>query len=177
MGVRFEGKQSITRFSLIRSLAPLSRATLVRMQKNRVCEFVMEGKKLYVGNLTYSVGEDQLRELFSAYGTVASVKVIEQKGFAFVEMGSSEEAQAALDALNQTEYEGRTMHIDEARPMQPRRDFGGSGGRSGGSGGYGGRSSGGYGGGGYGGDSRGGGHGGRSGGSGGYSGGGNRKRY
>ena len=136
----------------------------------------MEGKKLYVGNLTYSVGEDQLRDLFSDYGTVASVKVIEQKGFAFVEMGSSEEAQAALDALNQTEFEGRTMHIDEARPMQPRRDFGGSGGRSGGSGGYGG-SSGGYGGrsGGYGGSS-GGGHGGRSGGSGGYSG-GNRKRY
>lgn len=134
----------------------------------------MEGKKLYVGNLTYSVGEDQLRDLFSDYGTVASVKVIEQKGFAFVEMGSSEEAQAALDALNQTEYEGRTMHIDEARPMQPRRDFGSSGGRSGG--GYSGGRSGGYGGGGYGGDSRGGGHGGRSGGSGGYSG-GNRKRY
>ena len=129
----------------------------------------MEGKKLYVGNLTYSVGEDQLRDLFSDYGTVASVKVIEQKGFAFVEMGSSEEAQAALDALNQTEFEGRTMHIDEARPMQPRRDFGGSGGRSGGSGGYGGRSGGGYGG-------SSGGHGGRSGGSGGYSG-GNRKRY
>lgn len=138
----------------------------------------MEGKKLYVGNLTYSVGENQLRDLFSDYGTVASVKVIEQKGFAFVEMGSSEEAQAALDALNQTEFEGRTMHIDEARPMQPRRDFGGSGGRSGGSGGsYGGGRSGGYGGGGgYGGDSRGG-HGGRSGGSGGYSGGGNRKRF
>ena len=137
----------------------------------------MEGKKLYVGNLTYSVSEDQLKELFSEYGTVESVKVIEQKGFAFVEMSSSEEAQAALDALNQSVFEGRTMHIDEARPMQPRRDFGGSGGRSGGSGGYGGRSggSGGYGDSGRSGGS--GGYGGRSGGSGGYSGGGNRKRY
>ncbi len=113
----------------------------------------MEGKKLYVGNLTYSVGENQLRELFSEYGTVVSVKVIEQKGFAFVEMESSQEAQAALDALNLTEYEGRTIHIDEARPMQPRRDFGsGGGGRSGGSGGFGGRS-GGFGSGGYGGGS------------------------
>lgn len=144
----------------------------------------MEGKKLYVGNLTYSVSESQLRELFAEYGTVESVKVIEQKGFAFVEMSSSEEAQAALDALNQSVFEGRTMHIDEARPMQPRRDFGGSsgggsggyGGRSGGSGGYSGGSSGGYGGSG----GRSGGSGGRSGGSGGYSGGssgGNRKRY
>jgi RNA recognition motif-containing protein len=131
----------------------------------------MEGKKLYVGNLTYSVKEDQIRELFSEYGTVESVKIIEQKGFGFVEMSSSEEAQAALDALNQTVFEGRTMHIDEARPMQPRRDFG-SGGRSGG-GGYGG---GGYGGGrsgSYGDSGRGGYHGGgRSGGSS-----GNRKRY
>ncbi|MDD1730010.1 MAG: RNA-binding protein [Methanospirillum sp.] len=123
----------------------------------------MEGKKLYVGNLTYSVGENQLRELFSEYGTVVSVKVIEQKGFAFVEMESNQEAQAALDALNLTEYEGRTIHIDEARPMQPRRDFGSGGGRSGGSGGFGGRS-GGFGSGGYGGGSGGssgrGGHGG-----------------
>lgn len=106
----------------------------------------MEGKKLYVGNLTYSVSESQLRDLFATYGDVVSVKVIEQKGFGFVEMGTSEEAQAAMDALNQTEFEGRTLRIDEARPMQPRRDFGGSsggfGGRSGGSGGYGGSSGG-----------------------------------
>lgn len=87
----------------------------------------MEGKRLYVGNLTYSVNESQLRDLFSQYGDVASVKVIEQKGFAFVEMGTSEEAQAAMDGLNQTVYEGRTMRIDEARPMQPRNDYGGGG--------------------------------------------------
>lgn len=148
-------------------VTPGLRATIVTNAKNWVCDRVMQGKKLFVGNLTYSVGEEQLRELFSGYGTVESVKVIEQKGFAFVEMGSSEEAQGALDGLNQTEFEGRTLHIDEARPMQPRRDFGGSG-RSGGSGGYGGRSSGGYGG-----DSGRGGHGGRSGG---FSG-GNRKRF
>ena len=93
----------------------------------------MEGKRLYVGNLTYSVKEDQLRELFSKYGEVASVKIIEQKGFGFVEMATSEEAQAAMDALNQTVFEGRTMRIDEARPMQPRRDYD----RGSGGGGYG----------------------------------------
>ncbi|MDD1727647.1 MAG: RNA-binding protein [Methanospirillum sp.] len=92
----------------------------------------MEGKRLYVGNLTYSVNESQIRDLFSQYGDVASVKVIEQKGFAFVEMGTSEEAQAAMDGLNQTVFEGRTLRIDEARPMQPRSDFGSGGGYGGG---------------------------------------------
>jgi len=113
-------------------------------------EFIMEGKRLYVGNLTYSVNEGNLRELFGTYGEIESVKVIEQKGFAFVEMGTVEQAQAAMDALNGTDYEGRTLRIDEARPMQPRRDFGSNSGSFGGnrsSGGYGGnRSSGGYGG-------------------------------
>ncbi len=106
----------------------------------------MEGKRLYVGNLTYSVNEAQLRELFSTYGDVESVKVIEQKGFGFVEMGTSEEAQAAMDALNETVYEGRTLRIDEARPMQPRREFGGSGGFGGNRGFGGGNRSGGFGG-------------------------------
>ena len=59
----------------------------------------MEGKRLYVGNLTYSINEGQLRDLFTQYGEVASVKVIEQKGFGFVEMGTSEEAQAAMDVV------------------------------------------------------------------------------
>lgn len=94
----------------------------------------MEGKRLYVGNLTYSVNEANLRDLFGAYGDIESVKVIEQKGFAFVEMETSEQAQAAMDALNETQYEGRTLRIDEARPMQPRNNFGGN--RSGGSGGF-----------------------------------------
>ena len=101
----------------------------------------MEGKRLYVGNLTYSVNEAGLRELFGTYGDVESVKVIEQKGFGFVEMATSEQAQAAMDALNGSDFEGRTLRIDEARPMQPRREFGGS---SGGFGGNRGGSSGGY---------------------------------
>ena len=101
----------------------------------------MEGKRLYVGNLTYSVNEASLRDLFSTYGDIESVKVIEQKGFGFVEMATSEQAQAAMDALNGSDFEGRTLRIDEARPMQPRREFGGSSGgfggnRSGSSGGY-----------------------------------------
>ena len=106
----------------------------------------MDGKRLYVGNLTYSVNEANLRELFGAYGDVESVKVIEQKGFAFVEMGSTEQAEEAMKTLNETEYEGRTLRIDEARPMQPRREYSdnrSSGGYNRSSGGYN-RSSGGY---------------------------------
>ena len=83
----------------------------------------MNGGKLYIGNLTYSVTGEQLRNLFAEYGEVKDVRVIEGKGFGFVEMATSEEAQAAMDALNQTVFEGRTMRIDEARPMQPRREF------------------------------------------------------
>jgi len=83
----------------------------------------METSKLYVGNLTYSVNEKQLEELFSQYGDVKSVRIIERKGFGFVEMGSVEEAEKAMAALNETEYEGRTMRIDEARPPRPRSDF------------------------------------------------------
>ncbi|PKL60532.1 MAG: RNA-binding protein [Methanomicrobiales archaeon HGW-Methanomicrobiales-4] len=105
----------------------------------------MEGKRLYVGNLTYSVNEASLRDLFSTYGDIESVKVIEQKGFGFVEMATSEQAQAAMDALNGSDFEGRTLRIDEARPMQPRREFGGSSGGFGGNrGGSSGGSSGGY---------------------------------
>lgn len=86
----------------------------------------MDGNKLYVGNLTYSTKESEISELFSTYGQVVSAKIIENKGFGFVEMGSSEEAQAALDSLNDTDFNGRTLRIDEARPMQPRTSFGGS---------------------------------------------------
>lgn len=86
----------------------------------------MNGSKLYVGNLSYSSKESDVTDLFSAYGQVVSMKIIENKGFGFVEMGSSEEAQAALDALNNTEFDGRTLRVDEARPMQPRSSFGGN---------------------------------------------------
>ncbi|HUU75945.1 MAG TPA: RNA-binding protein [Methanoregulaceae archaeon] len=83
----------------------------------------MEGSKLYVGNLTYSVTEEQLNELFSNYGDVKDVRIIERKGFGFVEMSSPEEAEKAKEALNETVYEGRTMRVDEARPPRPRREF------------------------------------------------------
>lgn len=101
----------------------------------------MAGKKLYVGNLTYSVTAEQLKELFANHGEVMDVKVIENRGFGFVEMASESEAEAAKQALDGTDYEGRTMRVDEARERQPRRGPGGGGGgyRGGGSrGGYGG---------------------------------------
>jgi RNA recognition motif-containing protein len=83
----------------------------------------METSRLYVGNLTYSVTEKQLEELFSQYGDVKSVKIIGDKGFGFVEMGSPEEAEKAKEALNETVFVGRTMRIDEAQPPRPRREF------------------------------------------------------
>ncbi len=89
------------------------------------------GAKLYVGNLSYSVGEEKLQELFSQHGSVTSVRVItdkfsgRSKGFGFVEMGSNEEAQRATAALNGTEFEGRTIVVSEARPLQPRPPRGG----------------------------------------------------
>ncbi len=83
----------------------------------------MQGSKLYVGNLGYSVTNQQLEELFTNQGTVKSVNIIEGKGFGFVEMSSTEEAQKAMEALNDTEFNGRPLKIDEARPQKPRRDF------------------------------------------------------
>jgi RNA recognition motif-containing protein len=83
----------------------------------------MEGSKLYVGNLKYAVTNDQLKELFSAYGEVKSVNIIEGKGFGFVEMSSPEEAKKAKDALNNTDFEDRPLKIDEARPPRPRSEY------------------------------------------------------
>ena len=83
----------------------------------------MQGSKLYVGNLNYSVTNSQLEELFGSHGTVQSVNIIEGKGFGFVEMSSPEEAQTAKDALHDTEFKDRPLKIDEARPRKPRRDF------------------------------------------------------
>jgi len=101
----------------------------------------MQGKKLYVGGLPYAVNEDQLRELFSEHGTVESATVItdrmtgRSKGFGFVEMSSQEEAQTAVDNLNNTQLEGRSITVNEAKPRQPRGDGGGGGGGYGGGGG------------------------------------------
>ena len=83
----------------------------------------MQGSKLYVGNLNYSVTKQKLEELFGNHGTVKSVNIIEGKGFGFVEMSSSEEAEKAREALNDADFEGRPLKIDEARPQKPRRDF------------------------------------------------------
>ena len=102
-------------------------------------------KKLYVGNLTYNVNETDLEALFSPFGTVQSAQVIvdrdtnRSKGFAFVEMGSDAEAQAAIQALNGSEHDGRNLTVNEAKPREPRSGGGGYGGGGGGrSGGYGG---------------------------------------
>ena len=80
----------------------------------------MQGSKLYVGNLSYSVTDDQLEQLFSEYGKVQSANVIGNKGFGFVELSSSTEADSAKEALNGSEFEGRTLKIDEAKPQKPR---------------------------------------------------------
>jgi len=95
--------------------------------------------KLYVGGLPYSVTEGKLQEIFAAHGTVESARVIADKftgqsrGFGFVEMGSGSEAQKAIGALNGTQLEGRTLVVNEAKPMARRDDEGGGrGSRSGG---------------------------------------------
>jgi len=133
------------------------------------------GNKLYVGNLPYSVRDEDLQQSFGQFGSVTSAKVMMErdtgrsKGFGFVEMGSDAEAQAAINGMNGQPLGGRSVVVNEARPMEARPPrtggFGGGGGGYGGGGGGGDRSSGG----GYGGG--GGGGGGRSGG-GGYGGGG-----
>ncbi len=164
------------------------------------------GNKLYVGNLPYSVRDSDLEQAFGQFGAVTSAKVMMERdtgrslGFGFVEMGSDAEAQAAIHGMNGQPLGGRSIVVNEARPMEPRPPRsggfgGGGGGRSGGGGGYGGGregggggyggGGGGYGGGGgggrgeggfrspYGSGSRNGGGGGRNGGGGGYGGGGN----
>src|ERR1700710_2860913 len=128
------------------------------------------GNKLYVGNLSYNVRDDDLQQAFAQYGTVSSAKVMmdrdtgRSKGFGFVEMGSDPEAQSAISGMNGQALEGRALVVNEARPREERPGgfgggggggrpggggggFGGGGGRSGGGGGggFGGGSGGGYG--------------------------------
>src|SRR5678810_1168388 len=113
------------------------------------------GSKLYVGNLSYNATGSDLEQLFGQHGTVQSAEVIadrdsgRSKGFGFVEMGSDEEAQAAIAALNGQEHGGRALTVNEARPREDRG--GGGGGGRGGFGGGGGGGRGGFGGGGGGG--------------------------
>ncbi|HOB75370.1 MAG TPA: RNA-binding protein [Phycisphaerae bacterium] len=107
------------------------------------------GKKLYVGNLAYSVSSSDLEKLFSEHGTVQSAEVISDrvtnrsKGFGFVEMSTDEEAQAAIAALNGQQHSGRALTVNEARPREERS----GGGRGGFGGGRGGGGRGGFGGG------------------------------
>ncbi|MDO9570918.1 MAG: RNA-binding protein [Hydrogenophaga sp.] len=123
------------------------------------------GNKLYVGNLPYTVRDEDLQQSFSEFGSVSSAKVMMErdtgrsKGFGFVEMGNDAQAQAAINGMNGQSLGGRSITVNEARPMEARPPR---------TGGYGGDRSGGGGGGGYGGD--------RSGG-GGYGGGGGRGGY
>ncbi len=134
------------------------------------------GNKLYVGNLAYSVRDESLQAAFSQFGAVTSAKVMmdretgRSKGFGFVEMSSSTEATAAMNAMNGQPLEGRAIVVNEARPREERPGGFGGGGGSGG-GGYGG-GGGGYGGGGGGRSGGGGGYGGGTGGGGGGTGGG-----
>jgi RNA recognition motif-containing protein len=110
------------------------------------------GSKIYVGGLPYAATEQQLSDLFAQHGAVESARVITDKftgqsrGFGFVEMTTSEDAQKAIAALNGTQMDGRTLTVNEAKPMEPRT--GGGGGGRGGFGGGAGRNSGGAGGGG-----------------------------
>lgn len=97
------------------------------------------GNKIYVGNLPFTATSENLNELFSKFGTVDSAKIVmdrdtgRSKGFGFVEMASGDEAAAAIDKLNGSDMGGRSLVVNEARPMEPRTGgFGGGGGRSGG---------------------------------------------
>ncbi len=109
--------------------------------------------KIYVGNLPFTAGEDEIRELFAPYGSPSSVTVVtdrmsgRSRGFGFVEIDDPEQAKAAIAALNGKEHGGRALTVNEARPQGERSGGGGRGPRGGGGGGRGG-----FGGGGYGGD-------------------------
>jgi RNA recognition motif-containing protein len=84
------------------------------------------GSKIYVGGLPYSTTESQLNDLFASHGTVESAKVITDKftgqsrGFGFVEMSTAEESKRAIEALNSTQLDGRTLTVNEAKPQEPR---------------------------------------------------------
>jgi len=91
------------------------------------------GKRLYVGNLSYSVTSESLEELFSQFGTVQSAQVVQDrdsgrsKGFGFVEMGDDNAAQEAIRGLNEKEVDGRNLTVNEARPREERSFSGGRG--------------------------------------------------
>jgi RNA recognition motif-containing protein len=85
----------------------------------------MQGSKLYVGNLSYGVTSEELEALFSEYGQVRNVNIIEGKGFGFIEMSNQSEAEKAKKGLDGSDFKGRTLKVDEARPRREkqRRDY------------------------------------------------------
>ena len=101
----------------------------------------MTSNKLYVGGLPYSVTDDKLQEIFAPHGTVESARVItdrmtgRSRGFGFVEMSSQSEAEEAIQKMNGTDLEGRSLTVNEAKPQQERSGGGGRGGGGGGGGG------------------------------------------
>ncbi|MBN20207.1 MAG: RNA-binding protein [Bdellovibrionaceae bacterium] len=88
------------------------------------------GKKLYVGNIPFSATEDSLRDAFSSFGVVESSRIItdrdtgRSKGFGFIEMGTDEEAETAIQNMNGAELDGRPLKVNEAKPQAPRNDNG-----------------------------------------------------
>jgi RNA recognition motif-containing protein len=92
----------------------------------------MEGSKLYIGNLSYSVTSEQLKELFGGFGEVGDIRIIEGKGFGFVEMSTQVDAEKAKKELDGSQFMGRTLKVDEARPQRDRGRRGGGGGGGGG---------------------------------------------
>lgn len=92
------------------------------------------GKKIYVGNLSYSMDDQGLADLFASFGAVESARIVtdrdsgRSKGFGFVEMASDSEAQTAIEKLHGTEQFGRSINVSEAKPMAPRENRGGGGG-------------------------------------------------
>ncbi|MCD6121771.1 MAG: RNA-binding protein [Spirochaetales bacterium] len=86
-------------------------------------------KKIYVGNLNYATTEDELQNLFGQYGTVVSTNIVmdrytnQSKGFGFVEMDADDAAEAAISALNDKEFNGRNLRVNEAKPRKPRNNY------------------------------------------------------
>ena len=95
---------------------------VVRLQahKDKSGEYTMQGRKLYVGNLDYSATYDEIKKLFANYGEVKYVKLFEDRGFGFVEMSNQSEAEKAREALNGSDFKGRSLKVDEARPQKNR---------------------------------------------------------
>jgi RNA recognition motif-containing protein len=87
----------------------------------------VQGRKLYVGNLSYGVTREELEQLFSSHGQVQFVQLIEGKGFAFLEMSNQAEAEKAKKELNGVDFKGRNLFVDEAKPPRTKKKRGGRG--------------------------------------------------